>query len=82
MGKYPHVRLTNEPVSFVLMQSTPTQLKRDPCCYLKGDFILLLHGTRISVNTNYSTRTRWQPGHDGVPIQKGVSLLGIPIPSL
>ena len=38
-----HVRFFDELASSTLMQSTPTQSKRDPCHLLEGGFIPSLH---------------------------------------
>ena len=80
-GKYPMCQVFWQ-TSIFLMQSTPTQLKRDPCCLLEGGFIASLHQTRRSINSNYSTKIRQQPGHKDMPTQKGGSLQGLPVPNL
>ena len=51
MGKYPSMSgIHDKSMSSNLMQSTPTQLKRDPCCQWEGGFIPSLHQMR-SINT-------------------------------
>ena len=84
MGKYPsNVRFFHEPASSTLTQSTPTLMEEGPLLPT-GIVALYPHfiKERRSINSNYSTRTRWQPGHEDVPTQKGGSLQGLPIPNL
>ena len=60
-----HVKFFNDLLSSTLMQNTPTQSKRDPCCHLKGGFTPLLHQTRRNINTSNSTKPdkAKAPGH-------------------
>ena len=56
-------------MSSSLAWSTPTHMKRDPCCQLKGGFIHLQHQMSqhpLQKPESRKTRTTQQPEHEDV----------------